>query len=313
MVTFSVELLKFLLCPRDGGHLSLAEPTGALSVATGYIRCHRCAAAFEIADGILRLLPGQTQLDAMARQEQNARDLGAGQYDKHFTEAANHAELSVILEHSSKLQGKVMVDLACGTGRVTVHLIPYAQYIIAADLSEESLRILGQRLQGSPKIALIWSDATQVRFMPDQVDFTVTTQLFEHLSSRDQRHKLLNTIWTSLRAGGVLLMTAYYYSLLRRLMRKPNEGVHSNGIFFHRFTRQEIHHELSSLFEIADIRPIQIDPRLTRTPGFAVLAPLVDNVIFRDLLSQLVFVKGVKRHFPGGISDSRLIRLGPTT
>ena len=313
MVSFPIELLKLLLCPRDGGRFCLAEPNGALSIITGYIRCDSCNTRYEIADGILRLLPGQKQLDAVARQEQSARDLGAGQYDSHFTEAANRAELSVILEHSSSLQGKVVVDLACGTGRVTVHLLRYAQYIIAADLSEESLRILARKLQGSPKVALIWSDATQLCIMPGQVDFTISTQLFEHLPSVDQRHNFLNTIWTSLRANGVFLMTAYYYSLLRRLMRKPSEGFHSSGIFFHRFTRDEIRHELSSLFKIVDMCPIQIDTRVTRTPGFAVLAPLVDNFIFRDLLGQLLFVKAVKRQLPQGMTDHDQVRQGVTT
>lgn len=293
---FPVELIGMVRCPKDSGTLALSEPAGAEHITIGAARCSGCGAGYEIRDGILRLLPGQQPLDSIARDEQKARDLKADRYDAHFSEFANAVELSAILNEGTPLFGKTILDLACGTGRITAHLLPFARTILAVDLSEESLRALAQKVGAGANIGLIWSDVTQLRIAPETVDLTISTQLLEHIPTVEQRARFLEGVRASLKPEGIFLLTVYYYSSLRRLLRKRQEGFHSGGIFYRRFTRGEIEREFSGLFRIAKLRPMQIDPRFLPAPFLASWLPsTLERTFLRGVIGQLLFVKATKK------------------
>ena len=104
-----------------------------------------CGTLYEIRDGILRLLPAQEFIAPLTRKEQAARDVSAASYDSHFSEWENAVEVSAIMDGESLFLDKRILDLACGTGRITTHILPHAKAMVSVDLSEESLRILGQK------------------------------------------------------------------------------------------------------------------------------------------------------------------------
>ena len=117
--------------------------------------------------------------------------------------------------------------------------------------------------------------------------------------------RFLKNVHTALNSCGVLVLTAYYYSSLRRLLRRSQEGTHANGIFYHRFTRGEIEREFSGMFQILHSRPIQVDPRLIRPFGpFAKwLAKALEDIGFQSLVGQLLYVRAQKA---GAASAPRL-------
>jgi ubiquinone/menaquinone biosynthesis C-methylase UbiE len=295
-LSFPAGLIGLVLCPRDFGTLTFCDPPGATQVATGAAQCERCGVRYEIVQGILRLLPSQKPLDSATRDEQKVRDQKADRYDSHFSEVANRAELSAILAESSLLPNGTILDLACGTGRVTVRLLQRGQKVLAADLSEESLRVLSQKIGFNTNVGLIWSNATQLRIAPETVDLAVSTQLFEHIPTIAQRAEFLEWVHAALKPKGIFLLTAYYYSSLRRFLRKQQEGFHDGGIFYRRFTRAEIESEMSGFFRIAKLRPIQIDPRLlpSSLPETSWLAAALEKTFLRELVGQLLFVKASK-------------------
>jgi SAM-dependent methyltransferase len=294
---FPIQLIGLVLCPKDSGMLAVAEATQSKYVEAGIAHCVRCGASYEIRDGILRILPGQEPLDPVSLDEQDERDLKADSYDAHFSEWANSVELAAVLEDKSTFMDKIVLDLACGTGRVTTHLLPHARAILASDLSEASLRVLAQKVGAGANIGLVWGDATQLRVAPESFDLALSTQLLEHIPSADKRAKFLHGIHSALTQTGVLLLTVYYYSTLRRLLRRHQEGHHSNGIYYRRFSREEIKKELSGLFRIGALRPIQIDPRLfpSSLPIANWLAENLEKTIMRDLMGQLLFVEASKK------------------
>lgn len=296
-MTFPSALIELILCPKDLGNLVVCEPARADRVATGTVQCRKCNARYNIVNGILRLLPGQRPLDAVAKDEQLARDLKAEHYDAHFSEVANRVEISTILQESIPLAGVTVLDLACGTGRVTVRLLRDARTVIAADLSEESLRVLAQKIGTTEKLGLVWADTIQMRTAPQTIDLAVSTQLLEHIPTVQQRAEFLEGVGAALKPGGIFLLTVYYYSFLRRFLGKRQEGFHAGGIFYRRFTRAEIENEMSNFFVIAKLRPIQIDPRLLSSmlTETSWLAAGLEKTFLRELVGHLLFVKAIKK------------------
>jgi SAM-dependent methyltransferase len=293
---FPLELIGLVLCPKDGGALAAAGVAHVKHLEAGLVHCTKCGASYEIRDGILRMLPGQEPLDPLSTEEQSQRDLAAGRYDAHFSEWANFTEVSAVVREKSLFAGKVILDLACGTGRVTTRLLPHARAIVAADLSEESLRVLARKAGQGASVGLVWADATQLRVAPESIDLALSTQLLEHIPTADKRAAFLQGVHSALAASGVLLLTVYYYSTLRRVLRRPQEGHHANGIYYRRFSREEIKKELAGLFRICAMRPIQIDPRLlpSSLPASHWLAENLEKTAMRDLIGQLLFVEASK-------------------
>jgi len=296
MFGFPVKLLPLILCPKDSGTLAVPESAQSDFIETGVAQCGRCGAIYEIQKGILLILPGQRSLDPVTREEQSERDLQAERYDAHFSEWANSVELSALLKESSAVFGKTILDLACGTGRITTSLLPRARGILASDLSQESLAVFSKKLGPGVNIGLVWADATQLRIAPESVDLAISTQLLEHIPSADQRAQFLEGVHSALRADGVFLLTVYYYSVLRRLLGRRQEGYHAGGIFYRRFTREDVRRDFSGLFRIGKLQPIQIDLRLFRgsIPILNWVARGMEKTFFRNLIGQLLFVKASK-------------------
>jgi len=294
---FSVALLEAVRCPKDGARFAIADGKFGEFVSEAAVRCMECGSVAEIHDGILRLLPLQRPLISVARAEQNARDRGANRYDAHFSDWSNAVEMRAFFSDASAFAGKTVLDLACGTGRVTARLLDTAGAVLGADFSEHSLRNLAKKgIDSSAKLGLVWCDVTQLRLSPGYFDTVVSAQLLEHITCGKQRASLLEQICGWLKPAGLLLVSAYYHNLIKRVLRRPREGFHESGIFFHRFTGAELRREVSRFFLVREMKPLQVDPRLFpgASPVRGWLARLLEKAFCTPLLGQLVFVRARK-------------------
>jgi len=303
---FPAELVRILLCPADGSRLSLAEPFKSPKISNGEVRCAKCGARFEIREGILRILPQQTALQALAQLEQESRDAGAEAYDSHCRDWEVAVELAALSQQCVGIENKAVLDLACGTGRLTLPLFAGARAVVAADLSEESLRVFSRKLGNNSNFGLVWADVTRLQVKACYFHIVLSTQLFEHLPTPEDRRRFVAAAHAALKPGGMFYLTSYYYSALRRLLRRPQEGLHGSSIFYRRFTLEELRGALKEHFEILRLQPLQIDPRL-----LPISSPLVRPVAFAlertplpRLIGQLAFVKA-RRPAAAGRSNLR--------
>lgn len=289
---FPAELVRVILCPADGSRLALAEASTASKISHGNVRCARCGAMFEIRGGILRILPRQTALHELARSERESRDAGAEAYDSHCRDWEVAVELAALTRQCAEIRDKVVLDLACGTGRLTVPLFAGARAVVAADLSEESLRVFSRKLGSDSNIGLVWADVTRLRVKTCFFHIVLSTQLFEHLPTAEDRQRFVATAHAALKPGGLLYLTAYYYSVVRRLLRRPQEGFHDSSIFYRRFTLEELRSELNGHFEVLQAQPLQIDPRLLpiSSPLARPVAFALERTPLPRLVGQLAFV-----------------------
>lgn len=257
---FPQNLLGSVVCQNDQAPLASSDDSPL--IIDGAAECPACRARYKITAGILDLLSVQQPIDEVSAQEVVARDADAPAYDARFSSVRNKTELPSTLA-GLDLSQKAVLELGCGTGRVTTLLQKDASSVIAADFSRESLRILSRKLQGVTNVALLLADAAQLRLPAERFDLVISTQLLEHVSFAD-RQKIFAQVERSLKPGGAFVFTVYHHSLLRRLKRAPRDGFHASQIRFHYFTASELRHEVSQHFSVRDLHPIQIPAPLRR-------------------------------------------------
>jgi SAM-dependent methyltransferase len=227
------------------------------------------------------------------QEEQRTRDLNAGQYEAHFEKWENEIESRTLFEHAEAFVNKVVLELGCGTGRITRMLAPVSQCVLAADFSEGSLELLAASLQDETNVGLIWTDATQLRLRPKSCDAVISIQLLEHIPEQQQRIKFVRCAHLSLREGGVLLLSAYYYNGMRRILRRGQNGTHPGGIFYHRFSMAELQEQLRHGFHVQITKPIQMDRRVAKLiqPITSSLTSMMEHSFLAQLFGRLLFVK----------------------
>jgi SAM-dependent methyltransferase len=239
----------------------------AYGVVEGSVTCEACLREFRLRDGILDLL--QKEGDPFAAVEIAARDREASEYEQRFAPARNATEIPSTLR-GLDLRDKVLLDLGCGTGRVTIRAGRYARLTLGIDYSVESLRYLASRLRPplAGRIGLVLGDASKLHFNPRAFDIALSTQVIEHVRSTTSRLLLLREVANSLRKDGVFVYTIYHYSLLHRVLGLRREGKHPNGIYYRRFSATEARREAQEAFSEVAVLPIQIQaPLLTRSPS----------------------------------------------
>jgi ubiquinone/menaquinone biosynthesis C-methylase UbiE len=295
---FPVALLNAVVCPNDGQRFAIVGGGGNEFVSEATVRCVACGSLCQIHAGILRLLPLQEPLSSVTREEQNARDRGADRYDAHFSEWSNAVEMGAVFADDSLFRGKTVLDLACGTGRMTVQLLGTANAVLAADFSEQSLLNLAKKATcRETRLGLVWCDVTQFVLTAAFFDTVISAQLLEHIPSKEQRGALLDRVHTGLKPSGALLITAYHYNFMKRVLQRPPDGFHANGIFFHRFTCAELADELSAFVLPQGVRPLQIDPHVfpAKSSLRGWLARIMEPTVCTRLLGQLVFTRATKQ------------------
>ncbi len=223
--------------------------------------CTICRREYPIEDNIFRLMPAPSPASSHAFHEQKARDKEAQLYDKNLglkfltTFEFNHYKQPLVYENGHQ---PVLLELACGTGRMTLKFAPHFSHIFAMDVSIESLRVLQQKINGTPlarKITLVHGDAAHLPFAQESFEKIACFQMFQHLPSHDVRCSVLEDMQSVLEKNGELVMSVYRDHPLTTMLFKK-EGTHPNGSYFYRYTRKELEFILDGYFEINEIKPL---------------------------------------------------------
>lgn len=241
-------LLHALCCPVDRGQLEV--------VSTSELRCCACGARFPVQDGIALLMPpGGTWSapeSAALSSERSQRDLEASLYDRLVgLRLYSLLEVPALLRHFRPSASDRVVEVGCGTGRLTTHLLHSGAAVIAADHSLESLRRLrGKLVEGSEnRIQLVQAEAGRLPVVTGWATHALCAGMLQHVPSQSLRETAVEELARVLQPDGRLALSIYQFvPLLRRWMAR--EGRHSGAIYFRRFRRDEFLALLAPSFEV---------------------------------------------------------------
>lgn len=112
-------------------------------------------------------------------------------------------ELSFVVDKFHITGGAL--ELGCGDGRDTCHMVKSGFTVKAIDKSENAIATLCKREDLSheekKRLVAISADVNMVDLASEMFDFIYSVTLFDHLSYEDGAN-LLNRIWKNLRLGG---------------------------------------------------------------------------------------------------------------
>jgi ubiquinone/menaquinone biosynthesis C-methylase UbiE len=130
-----------------------------------------------------------------------------------------------LLDQLHLSEGTRVLDIACGNGRIGVHLRRRGIRYIGVDLALASLRKGQNRTvaMGSP-LDLAQSDVAQLPFPAQSMDTVICLTAFEHFEQDDC---VLDEVYRVLRPGGMLVISVYnegvfgHYGITKAFLRLP--------------------------------------------------------------------------------------------
>ena len=301
---FPLELIQKVRCQRDAGRLEV-ETTRVAGVGggllNGTLHCATCGTKYEVADGILILIGAQPTMHEASARELVARDTSAVVYDQRL-EAMRTREFKEerpTLSEVGDVSGQDVIEYGCGTGRYTTHMARTCRSVLAIDFSLESLRILRSKLQ-TANVGLVQADCSSLQTAPGAFHLAFSAQLLEHIPSASARHQLLSHARETLVDNGRFVCTVYHHDFRRRMRRKPVEGVHRKGAFFHYFSVREIKTDTARHFRIERVYTLDVwvpfERRLGLTAEMAGRVSVFCQSVFPlNRFARLVLVAGRKR------------------
>jgi SAM-dependent methyltransferase len=236
---------ELLACPIDR-----ASP---LSWAAGSaLVCPACGARYLLEDGIPRMLPPAGAREGaeteQTERERSQRDKEAPRYDANrMLRALSVAEIPLTMRRLAPAASDVVVEVGCGTGRVTQRLASRCHQVWALDHSLDSLRRARDKV-GGDRVRFVQADAGYLPLRPEIADRALSCQMLEHLPAA-LRQRAVSEAARVLRPGGRFVVSAYWHSPFTRLWG-DREGHHSGMIYYYRFSRAEFRSLLSGPFEV---------------------------------------------------------------
>ena len=117
-----------------------------------------------------------------------------------------------------------VVEVGCGTGRVTGLLAPRVQRVAAVDLSPDMLRRARRKFPEDGAVDLVRGDVLDLPLRRSFDLGVAANGVFSHLLRDGERLRALRQIRACLRPGATVLIDAFWLSRDRRSRCAPPEG-----------------------------------------------------------------------------------------
>jgi SAM-dependent methyltransferase/uncharacterized protein YbaR (Trm112 family) len=191
--------------------------------------------------------------------ERRARDEQADDYDRMFSlKVAEKLEAPAYeraLQQLNANRALPLFEAGCGTGRFTELFARWGSFVVAADMSRDS--IVRNRVRHAGKTAspvhYVHCDLTHLPIRSGLFGTVAHCGVYEHIPSRAMREQFLAHAARVSLPGAVLVLSAYRWGGLATRWEK--EGEHDGGIPFFRFTEAELRAEIEPYFKIEKFQP----------------------------------------------------------
>jgi len=138
---------------------------------------------------------------------QKGYNLAARDYDKRES-YLNSFERDVVWNLVGEVDGKKVLDVGAGTGRLAIDLVKRGAIVTALDTSDEMLKVLDKKTKTKIKIRnflqIVVGEAESLSFPDESFDLVIATFLIVHL--KDPR-RFFDEVYRVLKPGGKFLVT----------------------------------------------------------------------------------------------------------
>ena len=192
---------------------------------------------------------GRTVKDIKSK-EISLRNNLAIEYDAQISKYQHKVEINTVLKKLDPQEGEYVLDLGCGTGRITYKLIEAGCRVVGVDFSKKSLKVCEERcnmLHNKKNLYLIRADVCNLSLKDRYFDKCISSELFEQIPTEKERLKMLHETYRVLKLNGKLILTTYNYSLRKIIGRKRE--THSNELYFYRYDYFKLKRVVSLVFE----------------------------------------------------------------
>jgi SAM-dependent methyltransferase len=256
--------LEVLRCPACRGSLAAsAEQKDGDEIVTGKLTCASCAASFPILRGVPRFVSSDSYADAFSFEWNVHRttqlDSATGKTDSvdRFTTSLGFP--------LSELNGKLVLDIGCGTGRFAEIALQNGATVVGVDLSlavDAAYKNIGTH----PRMHIVQADVFKLPLARDAFDVIYSLGVLHH--TPDCR-KAFEQLPRHLKPAGKVVITVYtdrnkYYCMSTNFWRKWTPRVPKRLLY----ALCHVAVPLYYLYKIPGIRvigmgifPINMDPR----------------------------------------------------
>lgn len=152
----------------------------------------------------------------------------------------------------------IIIELGCGTGRLTKEMIDggFSEYI-AIDFSEKSIQLLLNELdldnETKNRILFIKGDVCSLPLKGKIADKVLSAQVFEHIPGAKEQLRFIKELQRVLSLNGLAALTIYNYNIVKKYKKIPKKGFHGGGTYYENFTRKEVEKLFKPYFMIKKI------------------------------------------------------------
>jgi SAM-dependent methyltransferase/uncharacterized protein YbaR (Trm112 family) len=316
-----LNLIDYLACPVD--HHSPLKPeifraTHDGEIEEGMLHCSNCGRRFPIRESIPCFV-GDSDIVSSdlngARscqvEEKKIRDVYAHKYDSLIADAVVSAEFFGLTSQLDLRSNDALLDIGCGTGRLTISVAKLAGVTVGSDFSFASLRKFRERIPPACKerVHLVQADAFCLPFRNQIFQRVISNGVFEHLPQLLETRKPALEAARVLSNGGVFVCSIYNYSSFRLLMAwilpkltygggYDREGFHAGKVYFRRYQWREIQELLEQSFDVEHIWGMRIVPKeILKRGGKTVLylEQALQHLRFSKSIGYYLLAKARKR------------------
>jgi len=162
--------------------------------------------------------------ERLAKGDELAVVLSLGE-PRAVNEAYDRWERTLIERTLAPLEGRRVMDLGCGTGRVTGFLAGRGAHVVAMDNAPGMLAHCRARVNGAA-LSLVQGEAARLALRGASVDAAVCVGLLEHLPADIRRHALGELARVVRPEGRIVLVANNAGS---ELLRRPEDNPHRQG------------------------------------------------------------------------------------
>jgi len=112
-------------------------------------------------------------------------------------------EKGVLIEAVNPKEGEAILDLGCGTGRITAQIFEFNKTVVGVDLSDQMLEVARKKL---PEASFIQADILSLPFADNSFDKVVSSLVFQFLPDIEKPLKEVSRV---LNPGGTLFITDF--------------------------------------------------------------------------------------------------------